>query len=153
MVLRKNLRLHVTPQFTSFIHFEFAVFQRAEAIANWLVDKMIELSHFNLHQCLLLPLLLCGRVLHLLVRRCHISIEHSEVDAVLLLGQFPRLPHIVQQSDVGAPRYVLDCLLIRRVVHQLVERFLHIVMLELLPLLRVVRDVLSDIRRRLEAYR
>ena len=35
--------------------------------------------------------------------------------------------------------------------HQLVERLFHIVMLELLSLLRVVRDVPRDVRRRVEA--
>ena len=74
------------------------------------------------------------------------SINQLKVDSVRLLGQFPRLFHIVQQSDVGAPSYVLDRFSVRRVVHQLVERFLHIVMLELILLLRVGRDVSCDVR-------
>ena len=114
---------------------------------------MIEVSHLNPHQRFLLPLFLCGRGLYLLLRRRHIAIEQPEVDAVRLLGQFPRLLHVVQQSDVGAARYVLNRLSVRRVVHHLVERLLHIVMLELLSLLRVVRDVPRDVRRRVEADR
>ena len=112
---------------------------------------MIKLSHLNPHQRFLLPLLLFGRGLYLLLRR--MAIEHPEVDAVRLLGQFPRLLHVVQHSDVGAPRYVLDRFPVRRVVRQLVERLLHIVMIELFLLFRVVRDVPRDVRRRVEANR
>ena len=81
------------------------------------------------------------------------AIEHPEFDEVRLLGQFPRLLHVVQQSDIGAPRNVLDRLSVRRVVHQLVERLLHIVMFKQLSLLRVVRDVPRDKRRQVEANR
>ena len=67
-----------------------------------------------------------------------------------LLGLFPRLLHLVQHSDVGAPRYVLDRLPVRRVVHQVVERLCNIVMLELLSLLSVVRNVSRDVRNKLK---
>ena len=79
------------------------------------------------------------------------AIEHSEIYAVRLFGQFTCLLHVVQKSDVGSPLYVFDRLLVRRVVHQLVERLLYIVMLELLSLLRVVRNVPRDVRRRVDA--
>ena len=135
----------------NYIHLELVVLKHAKAIGEWLVDEVIELPHLNPHQRFLLPLLLCCRVLHLLVRRRHMAIEHPEVDAVRLLSQFPRLLHVVQQSDIGAPRYVFDRLPVRRVVHQLVERLLHIVMLELFLLRRVVRDIPRDVRRRVKA--
>ena len=81
------------------------------------------------------------------------AIEHSKFNAVLYFGQFPRLLYFVQQSLVGAPRYVLDRLPVRCVVSQLGERFYHIVMLELLLLLRVVRDLARDLGRQVEADR
>ena len=137
-------------QYTSFIHFQYSVLQHVEFIGEWLVDEVIELPHLNPHQRLMLLLLFCGCSIDFLVRRCHMFIEHSEVDAVRLLGQFPRLLHVVQQSDVSAPRYVLDRLPVRRVVHQLVERLFHTVMLELLSLLRAVRDICRDERRLVE---
>ena len=93
------------------------------------------------------------RLFHLLLRRRHLAIEYLEFDAVGLFCQFSRLFHVVQQTNVGAPCHVLDCLLARRVIHQFVERFLRIVTLELLSLLRVIRDVAGDIRRRVEADR
>ena len=77
-------------------------------------------------------------------------IKHSVVDAVRIFGQIPRLLHVVQQSAVGAPRYVLDRLPVRRFVHQHVERLFHIVMLELLPLFRVVRELSCDVRKRVK---
>ena len=77
-------------------------------------------------------------------------IEHLEVDAVRLLGQFSRILHVVHQLDVGAPRYVLNSLSLRRVLYLLVERFLYIVMLELLSLLCFVCDVSRDVRRPLD---
>ena len=70
-----------------------------------------------------------------------------------LFGQFPCFLHVVQQFDICAPRHVLDRLPVRRVVHQLVERTLHIVVLELLTLHRVVCDVLRHVWRRVEADR
>ena len=114
---------------------------------------MLDLSHLNPYQRLLLLLLISGSSFDHLVRRCHMFIKHTEVDAVRILGQFPRFLHVVQQSDVGTPRYVLDCLPVRRVVHKLVERLFYIVMLELLSLLRVVRDVIRDVQRGIEANR
>ena len=107
---------------------------------------MIELLHLNPYQHFLLQLFHCGRSFHLLLRRLHMTLEHLEVDEVRLFGQFPRLLHVVQQSYVGAPRYFLDRLPVRRVVYHLVERLFHIVILELLSLFRVVRDVPRDVR-------
>ena len=133
----------------NYVHLELAVLQHAEAIGERLVDELINLSYLNPHQRFLLPVLFFGRGLYLMLRR--MAIEHTEVDAVRLLGQFPRLLDVVQQSDVGAPRYVLDRFLVRRVIQQLVERLLHIVMLELFSLFRVVRDVPRDVRRGGEA--
>ena len=68
-------------------------------------------------------------------------------------GQFPRFLHVVQQSDVCASRHVLNRVSVRRVVHQLVERFYYIVVLELLLLLCVVFDIFRDVGRRVEADR
>ena len=93
------------------------------------------------------------RGLHFFLLRNQLTIKHAKVDAVRLFGQFPRILHVAQQSDVCAPRHVHNRLPVRRVVHQLVERLLHIVACELLTLLRVVRDVPSDVGRRVEADR
>ena len=90
------------------------------------------------------------RGLHLLLLRRQLAIEHAKVDAVRFSGPFPRLFHVVQQSDVCAPRHVLDRLPVRRVVHQFGERLPHIVVLELLTLLRVVPGVPRDVGRRVE---
>ena len=87
----------------------------------------------------------------MLLRRRNLAIEYREVDAVELLGQFMRFLHVVQQTNVGTPCHVLDCLSVRRVVHQIVERLLHIVMLEMRSLLSIIRNVAGGIRRRVEA--
>ena len=151
MFFSQNLRLYVTHQYTSFRHCQFAVLQHATGIGEWLFDEVINLLHLNPHQRFLLPLLLCGRGFYLLLRRRNMAIKHPEVDGVRLLGQCSRFLHVVHQFDVGAPRYVFDRILVWRVVHQLVERLIHIFMLELFSLLRVVRDVPRDVRRGVEA--
>ena len=79
----------------------------------------------------------------LLLLRHQLAIEHAKVDAVRLFGQFSRFLYVVQQSDVCAALHVLDRRPVRRVVNQLVERLLYIIVLELLTLIRVVRDVLA----------
>ena len=107
----------MTQQYTSFIHIQFAVLRYAKTIGERLVDEMIEFLQFNLHHRVLLSLLLCGRGLYLLLRLHHMATKHPEVDAVWLLGQFLRLYHVVQHSDVSAPSHVLNCLPVRHVVN------------------------------------
>ena len=125
----------------------------AEPVGELLVDEVIELSHLNFDQRLLLLLLLRVRGLNLFLWRRHLAIEHPEINAVRLFGQLPGLLQVVQNSDIGAPRDVLDRLTVRRIIHELIERLFHFVMFELLPLLRVVRNVAGDVRRRVEADR
>ena len=98
-------------------------------------------------------MLIRERNIHLLFRWRQLAIEHVNVDEVRLFGQFPRFLQVVHQSDVCAPRHVLGRLTVRRVVHQLVERLFHIVVPELLKLLRVVSDVPRDVGRLVEADR
>ena len=62
-----------------------------------------------------------------------------------LFGQFPCCLNIIEQTNVGSPRHVLDCLHEGRIVHELVKFLRDIVMLELLAFRSVVRDVACDI--------
>ena len=56
-----------------------------------------------------------------------------------------------QTNTVVTPCQLLNCHSVRRVIHQLVKRFLHISRLELRSLLRVIYDVAEVKKRRAEA--
>ena len=114
---------------------------------------MIELPHLNPHSRLLLLLLFCDRCLYLLFLRRYLAIEYAEVNTRRLFGQFSRLLHVIQQSNVCAPHHVFDCLRVGRIVHELVESVLVIVMLELLAFFCVVCNVACNIGQRFEADR
>ena len=99
------------------IHLLLVVLQHAEAIGKRIVDKVIELPHLNPHERLLLLLLFSGRGLYLLFWRRYLAILYPKIDAVRLLGQFSRLYHVIQQTNVGAPRHVFAFLSEGRIVH------------------------------------
>ena len=88
---------------------------------------MIKLTHLKPPQRLLLLLLFCDRGLYLLFRRRHLAIKYVE-STLRLFGQPPRLFRIIEQTNVGAPRQVYNLLPVGRIVHELVESLLDIVM-------------------------
>ena len=114
---------------------------------------MIEFSHLNPHQRLLLLLLFGGRGFYLLHPRRYLAIEYVKVNTVRLFCKPPRLLHIIEQTNVGLPRHVFDCLLVGRIVHKLVESLLDIVMLIFLAFRCVICDVACNIWRRFKVDR
>ena len=96
-------------------------------------------------------LFFCLRGLYLLYRQRYRRIEYATVHTVRLFREPPRFFHMIEQTNVGSPRHVFDCLPIGRIIHELVKRLLDIVMLKLLACCCIICDLTCNISRELEA--